>query len=167
MKGRKLAVLLAFLALAVAQAQAATTDRDLQAMARAIGFVNGLPRGAINTAIVEGPGAQSVLAQMRGGVSAGGVTLLPRVVSAERLQESGARVIIVPEGQRASHAAIAAAANAMSAVTVTTDIGCVRAGHCVIGVSASPRVEITVSRNAARAAQISFAQAFRVMIREV
>jgi hypothetical protein len=46
-------------------------------------------------------------------------------------------------------------------------MGCVRSGRCVVGVSTSPRVEIVVSRAAAKAAGVSFSQAFRVMIREI
>jgi hypothetical protein len=46
-------------------------------------------------------------------------------------------------------------------------MGCVRSDRCVVGVSTSPRVEIVVSRAAAKAAGVSFSQAFRVMIREI
>jgi hypothetical protein len=150
-----------------ANANATTNARDLQVAARAVGFINGLPRGAIDVAVVDGPGADAVLAAMGTGVSAGGVTLSPRRVSLNLLAASGARVIIVPEGQTTSHPAIAAAAVRLRAVTLSTDMACVRAGYCVIGVTAQPRVEIVVSRRAARAAHVSFAQAFRVMFREI
>jgi hypothetical protein len=145
----------------------ATTPRDLHVVARAVGFVNGLPRGALNVAVVDGPGADAVMVAMAQGVTAGGITLNPRRVALHALASSGARVIIVPEGQRGAHAAIATAAGVMQAVTVSTDMNCVRAGHCVVGVVSSPRVEIVVSRAAAAAADISIAQAFRVMVREI
>jgi hypothetical protein len=159
-----------FLAVALfctAQAHAATTARDLQLMARAVGFVNGLPRGSVDAVIVDGPNAAALHALMGGGVSGGGVTLAPRRVALADLAGSGARVIIVPEGQASAHAAVAQAARQMNAVTVSTDMSCVRAGRCIIGVVAQPRVEIVVSRDAASAANISFGQAFRVMIREL
>jgi hypothetical protein len=76
-------------------------------------------------------------------------------------------VIIVPEGQGGSHAAIAAAARGLHAVTLSTDMACVNSGNCVVGVAAEPRVEIVVSRAASGANGVSFAQAFRVMIREI
>jgi hypothetical protein len=158
--------LIAAVAVFAASAEA-TTPRDLQVVARAVGFVNGLPRGVVNVAVVDGPGAEAVMSAMAQGVSAGGITLNPRRVPLNALTASGARVIIVPEGQSGAHAAIAAAARSMHAVTVSTDMSCVRAGRCVVGVASSPRVEIVVSRAAAAAADISFGQAFRVMIREI
>jgi hypothetical protein len=164
---RLIVTLLAVFIMLIPQAHAATTPRDLQVIARAVGFINGLPRGVVDVAIVDGPGADALLAAMGRGVSAGGVTLNPRRVSLARLAQSGARIIIVPEGQGASHAAIAAAARQLNAVTLSTDMSCVRSGRCVVGVSTSPRVEIVVSRAAASASRVSFSQAFRVMIREI
>jgi hypothetical protein len=167
LKTRLPAALFASCLLFAPDARAATTTRDLQVMARAVGFINGLPRGVVDVAVVDGPGADAVMAAMTRSASAGGITLNPRRVALSALTTSGARVIIVPEGQGASHAAIAAAARGMHAVTVSTDMNCVRAGRCVVGVASSPRVEIVVSRAAAAAADISFGQAFRVMIREI
>lgn len=167
MSTRWLSALVAAALIVCANAEASTSARDLQVVARAVGFINGLPRGIVDVAVVDGPGADAVMAMMGAGVAAGGVTLSPRRVSLNQLAASGARVIIVPEGQGASHAAIAAAAQRLHAVTLSTDMACVRAGHCVVGVAAQPRVEIVVSRSASRDANISFAQAFRVMIREI
>lgn len=150
-----------------AQAQAATSARDLQVIARAVGFVEGLPRGSVDVAVVDGPGADEVIAAMGSGVAGGGVTLTPRRVPVGALAGSGVRVIIVPEGQVGSHAAIAAAARSLHAVTLSTDMACVNSGKCVVGVAAEPRVDIVVSRAAATASAIAFQQAFRVMIREI
>jgi hypothetical protein len=136
-------------------------------MARAVGFVDGMPRGAVPVAVVDGPNADAVVAAMGAGVAGGGVTLVPRKIPVSGLAASGVRVIIVPEGQGAQQAAIAAAARGMHAVTMSTDMTCVNSGNCVVGVSAEPRVEIVVSRAASTAAGVAFAQAFRVMIREV
>jgi hypothetical protein len=164
---RLAASLLTAIMISGAQAQAATLTRDLQVIARAVGFVSGLPRGAVDVAVVDGPGADALIAATGRGIAAGGMMLNPRRVSVSALAASGARVIIVPEGQDASHNAIAAAARALNAVTLSTDMGCVRSDRCVVGVSTSPRVEIVVSRAAAKAAGVSFSQAFRVMIREI
>jgi len=167
MSARSIAVLWAVFIMFVPMAHAATTPRDLQAIARAVGFINGLPRGAVDVAIVDGPGADALINAMGRGVSAGGVTLNPRRISLARLAQSGARIIIVPEGQGAAHEAIAAAARQLNAVTLSTDMACVRSGRCVVGVATSPRVEIVVSRAAATASRVTFSQAFRVMIREI
>lgn len=148
-------------------AAADTGARDLQVIARAVGFVSGLPRGEFGAAVVDGPGADAVLALMGSGVSGGGVTLIPERVSVANLARSNARVIIVPEGQSAAFPAIAAAAARLHAVTVSTDMSCVTGNFCVIGVASSPRVEIVVSRRATDASGVSFSPSFRVMIREI
>jgi hypothetical protein len=148
-------------------AQAETGARELQVMARAVGFIQGLPRGVVDVAVVDGPGADAVMSAMGAGVSGGGIMMLPRRVPLNQLAQSGVRVIIVPEGQNASHAAIASAARRIHAVRLSSDMSCVRAGHCVVGVAAQPRVDIVISRSAAGASQISFAQAFRVVFREI
>lgn len=166
MRRRWTSALAAIALMASANADAATGARELQVMARAVGFVQGLPRGVIDVAVVDGPGADAVLAAMGGSVNASGVTLLPRRVALSQLAGSGVRVIIVPEGQSASHAAIGAAARRLRAITISTDMACVRADQCVVGVAASPRVDIVVSRQAASASNVSFSQAFRVVFRE-
>lgn len=136
-------------------------------MARAVGFVDGMPRGNLPVAVVDGPNADAIVAAMGAGVAGAGVTLVPRKVPVSGLAASGVRVIIVPEGQAGQQAAIAAAARGMHAVTMSTDMTCVNSGNCVVGVASDPRVEIVVSRAASTAAGVGFAQAFRVMIREV
>lgn len=148
-------------------AQATTSDRDLQVMARTASFIDDLPRGNVPVAVVDGPNADAVIAAMGAGVVGAGVTLVPRRVAIGALASSGVRVIIVPEGQGAQQAAIAAAARTLRAVTLSTDMSCVNSGHCVVGVATAPRVEIVVSRSASTATGVSFAQAFRVMIREI
>ena len=167
MSAKWITALVAFTATIAGQARAETDERELQLMARAVGFVSRMPRGGVQAAIVDGDGADSLTAAMGGGVNGGGVTLLPRRVALRDLAESGVRVIIVPEGRGADFSAIAEAARRLHAVTLSTDMACVRAGQCVVGVTASPRVDIVVSRDAAMASGVSFADVFRVIFREL
>ena len=150
---------------ALSPAQAATGAQDLQVMARAIGFVDGLS-GNVPVAIVDGPGADAIIAAMSGNLSGGSITLQPRKVAVGDLASSGVKAIIVPEGMAGAHAQIGAAAQSLGAVTLSTDMSCVTSGNCAVGVATSPRVDIIVSRAATSAAGIDFSQAFRVMIRE-
>ena len=157
----------AALALSVcAPAQANTSARELHLIARAIGFVRGMPRGAVDVAVIDGEGADAVMAAMRPGVTAGGVTLFARRVSLDELEQSRVRVIVVPEGQREAHARIASIARRMHAVTASTDLACVQADYCVVGVSAQHSNQIRVSREAAEASDVSFSVAFRVLVSE-
>jgi hypothetical protein len=52
-------------------------------------------------------------------------------------------------------------------VTISTDLDCVRAGLCVMGVAAEPRVQVLVNRAASDAAAVEFMLAFRMMITEL
>lgn len=165
---RKVLSIAAALVLVVSgPALAETGSAELQIMARAVGFVSGLPRGAQVVAIVDGPGAAQVMHTMGASVSAGGITLIPRLVSVDNLASSGARIIIVPEGQRAQHAAIATAAAHLNAISISTDMSCVRSNYCVVGVATRPRTDIIVSTAARDMNRVRFAQAFRIMFREV
>jgi len=148
-------------------AAAATTERDLAVMVRAVGFVEGFPKGDVAAAVVDGPGADAVMAAFGSGVSGGAVTLKPKKLAVGELAGSGVKVIIVPEGQSGQHAAIAAAAKQLKAVTISTDKGCAQAGQCVLSATSAPQVEIVMSRSAASAAGVSFGAAFRVMIKEI
>jgi len=144
-----------------------TTERDLAIVVRAVGFVDGFPKGEVTAAVVDGPGADAVVAAFAGGVSAGAITLKAKKVAVADLAASGVKVIIVPEGQAAQHAAIATAAKQLKAITVSTDKPCVRSGHCVLSISSTPQVEIVMSREAASASGVNFGAAFRVMIKEI
>lgn len=155
------------LALAMAGPAAAATERDVALMVRAVGFAESTPKGAVQAAVVDGPGADQIIAALGSGVSANGVTLTGRKVAASALAGSGAKVIIVPAGQSAAFATISAAARQLGALTISADMSCVRAGQCVVGATASPQVEIVVSRSAAAANAVTFASAFRVMIKEI
>jgi hypothetical protein len=151
---------------AAAPAQA-TSARDAAVVARAVSFVQGGPTGEVSVAVVDGPGADAAVAAFGSGVAAGAVTLKARKVPLSALAGSGAKVVLVPEGQSGVHAEVAEIAKRMRALTVSSELSCVQAGHCVMGVRAEPRVEIVVSRAAAAANGVAFQSAFRVMIREL
>jgi hypothetical protein len=75
--------------------------------------------------------------------------------------------VIVAAGSGAIHATMAAVAAQSNALSASTDMSCVQAGHCVLGVRAAPKVEIYVSGSAATKAELVFEQAFRLMVKEL
>ncbi len=54
-----------------------------------------------------------------------------------------------------------------SVVTITSDQACVRAARCVVGIGTGERVQITVSRAAARAVNARFGSAFLMLVKEI
>lgn len=148
---------------------------NLPIAARVVSFLQPPPSGAVNAAILFSPGNPASLADaaaiermVGAGVEAGKTSLHTRRVPVTALDQlSGYRVAFVTAGLRASHDDIAAAAARHSVVTITSDQSCVQAGRCVVGIATAPRVQITVSRSAARAVNARFGSAFLMLVREI
>ena len=51
-------------------------------------------------------------------------------------------------------------------VTISSDLSCVHAGQCTLGISSSPRVEVILIRQVATSCGIDFLEAFRMMVKE-
>ncbi|MBW8911328.1 MAG: hypothetical protein JF564_05470 [Sphingomonas sp.] len=80
---------------------------------------------------------------------------------------AGVRVAFVTTGLRDQHAQIAAATLRQSILTITSDLSCVEAAQCIVGINGSPRVQITISRAASKAARIQFGSAFLMLVKEI
>lgn len=163
------------LALAAGPLRAEATPRDVQLLARALGFVDPLPaRGAVLAIVYAAgdPAARAAAERLAAGepvrlgvvplrlaaVSVGEAVDLARSrqVAALLLTESA-----LPEAER-----IARGVAGTGVLTAATEPGPVERDRIVLAVRAAPRVEILASRSAARDAGIGFAAAFRMMIQE-
>jgi hypothetical protein len=103
---------------------------------------------------------------MGSGLRVGSVTLRPRMVPAHSLGLlNGARVAFVTRGT--NYARVSAAAGQRSILTVSSDLRCATSGQCVMAISSTGRVQILVSRAAARAANLRFNTSFLMLITEV
>ena len=150
-------------------------ELNVQIAARVVSFLQPPPNGAVQTAIVFEPGnavseadATSIERAIGGGVAAGRASIRTRRVPIGALGTLGNyRAAFVTTGLRDEQAGIAAAAARGSVVTITSDQACVQAGRCVVGISSTPRVQITVSRAAARAANVRFGSAFLMLVKEI
>jgi len=154
-----------------APVSAETTTRDLEVIGRALSFVDGASGSDRTVAIVYDAGseaeAQALASSMSGGLSAGRVTLNGRLVSSSDLSGLSGADAAVLLGGTAGDAAVASAANSAGAMSVSTDMGCVQSGGCVMGVQSAPSVRIVVNRANASSASVSFAAAFAMMIEEI
>ncbi|WP_243693823.1 YfiR/HmsC family protein [Sphingomonas sp. BK235] len=142
---------------------------------RVVSFLQPPPSGTMPAAIVFSPGNPASIADaaaieraIGGGSIAGKAVLRPRRVPATALESlAGYRVAFVAAGTRADQDAIAAAASRASVVTITSDEACVQAARCVVGIASGARVQITVNRAAARAANARFGSAFLMLVKEI
>jgi hypothetical protein len=150
---------------------AETTQRDLEVIGRALSFVDGASGSDRVVAIVyDGASeaeAQALASTMSGGLSAGRVTLTGRLVPSSDLAGLSGADAAVLLGSASGDASVFGAASSGGVMTVSTDMGCVESGQCVMGVQSAPSVRIVVNRGAAGASSVSFAAAFAMMIEEI
>jgi hypothetical protein len=150
-------------------------DLNVAVAARVIGFRQPSPAGPFIAAIVFDPGeaaseaeAAAIERSIGGGLPVGkGVLRVKRVAAGNLAGLAGTSVAFVTGGLRSRQDEIAAAAQRASVLTITSDLGCVQAGHCAVAVSSTPKVQITVSRSACKAARIQFGSAFLMLVKEI
>ncbi len=102
---------------------------------------------------------------MAGGLSAGRVTLNGQLVPVGQAVSGVDAALFV--GGAASNAGAVQAATSAGVMTVSTDMACVQAGNCVMGVQSEPSVRIVVNSAAASSASVSFSTAFAMMVEEI
>jgi hypothetical protein len=150
---------------------ASLTDKDVQLMVRAIGFLQPRPvDGAVVAIAYEASDpaskqdAEAIAGYFGEGLKAGPTTLTARAADDRQLMAGGYVAIITASGANLDR--IAAAGRALHVPCLTGDAALVRSGHCVMSVRAGPKVEITVSRLTAAGADVSFASAFLMMVNQ-
>jgi hypothetical protein len=155
-----------WLACSGAAAAASLSGRDVQIIAKALGFLQPTPHGGRVAVIYAGGSAASradaadiVLLFGDGLASAGGSVTAKAVTAAEVGDGSGYVAIIVAAGAEAP------APHGLLSITAADEL--VRSGKCVMAVHSQPRVEIIVNRAAAQAAGIDFTAAFGMLVHEI
>lgn len=154
------------LALALANASAsyaAASEKDMQIIAKALGFIEGGPSGEVKVDVIFDPAnaesvadADAVAGLLASGLVSGKITLK----GAKTESSSGAKVAYIAKGAEGKASSLA------GVITVSANPDCAISGKCVLGVSTTPKVEIHVSSSAASAVGASFGSAFRMMITE-
>lgn len=148
------------------------SQKDVQIIAKAIGFMEPVPSGTGTVAIVYNAAdaaskqdADAVAAFFGDGLKAGGALLKPKVVSAADLGAGGFLAVIPVNG--AMNDQVGAAARSHHALCVTSDDAAVRSGACVMSVKSDPKVEITINKSAATSAGVGFGSAFLLMAHQI
>ncbi len=153
------------------QAMVDTTTRELNLIAQSLTFLQHAPKGPVTLGIVyppESPGeAHQIQVAFGTGVQSGALTLYPRLLTVnEAFNAQGVVGLLLTDAALPDAPAIASAVAGKGVLTVASDPAAVSAGVVVMAVRIEPRVEIYLSRSAARAAGIEFSTPFRMMLQE-
>jgi hypothetical protein len=114
--------------------------------------------------------AEKIKSVFDSGIEApGDIKLISQLASTTDLSGlSNAKIAFVASGlPAADYADIGAVAGSMGVLTISTDIDCVKANKCVLGITSKPQVQVYYSPAAAEAARISFASAFTMLAKQV
>ena len=155
-------------------ASAAVTSKDLQIVARTLGFLETPLTGDLNVGIVHDPDntssrqqAESIADMLGSGLRVGNLQLRPVLVPIAEIANAQVDFFLMTEFIGEASASLPALLNARKLPCITTDMQQVRNGICVIGVQSAPKVEIVVNRSAASLNATSFSTVFRMMITEL
>jgi hypothetical protein len=151
---------------------ASLSQQDLQILANALTFVHPHPAVGGEVAIVYDPAnadsrkdAEAIKTAIGNGLTGAGVTLTPVLVAADALAAGHFALVIVAAG--ANSPAVLAALRARHVLCVTGEQSAVQAGVCTMAIQSSGRVDLLVNGQAAQQTGVSFATAFRMMVREL
>jgi len=155
-------------------AQAGMTQKDIQVMARALGFTDKPPVGDVTIGIVYLPSspqsakeAEDLQKVLGDGLKAGAIVLKPVLVKVDDAAGANVDAFLLTEGVGAEASKVAAATKAKQKPCITIDIPQVQSGACIMGIKSEPKVEIIVNKAAAADSGVGFAASFRMMITEL
>lgn len=153
----------------------ATTLSELQVGVRVIGFLANPPAGPTEVAILfDGQNkasfddAQTIYRWMGQISTAGRIELVPVLRDLRRTGDPGdkERVAFLASGTTSYYSTVFEHARHAGTLLMSADMGCVLADKCAVGVTSAPRIEVVISRDAARDCHIAFSEAFRMMVTE-
>ncbi len=148
-------------------------SREIQVAGRTLTFLDGGPTGKVVFGIVYDSSKPAsvaekdeVMAALGSGMSAGAATVVGKPVEASSVASAGdVGALYFTHG--VNYAAAGAVAKSKKILSISSDMACVNSGACVMGVAASPKVEIVVNSATAAAVGAKFKAAFKMMIKEI
>jgi hypothetical protein len=154
-------------------ASAQFENNTVRVVGRVATFLQPALSGQVIVAIIYQPGdpaseneARAIERALGSGLTVGSLTLKPRRVAAGTIGDlAGARIAFVTNG--VNYREIAAAMASRSILSIGSDPACTKAGFCVVQITSTPGVQITVSKAAAKAAKLRFSSGFLMLIREI
>jgi hypothetical protein len=155
----------------VAAADASLSGRDVQIIAKALGFLEPAPHGGTVAVVFASASAasradaQGIVALFGGGIASAGGTVTAKAVPADAVGDGSGYVAVILAAGAAGGGPGAQQPHGLLSITGADEL--VRSGKCVMAVHSQPRVEIIVNRAAAHAAGIDFTAAFGMLVHEI
>jgi hypothetical protein len=166
-------MLIALGLLAATPGAQAASQKDMQILGRALGFIENGPSGDVKIGIVTDSGnaassaeADEIVGLIGGGLASGKINLVGEKVSSGAASGSNYPVLYFTQGTEGAQGSIFSAVSSKGVITVSTHDNCLNASNCVMVVKSEPKVDIKVSSAAAGSTGVSFGSAFRMMITE-
>lgn len=150
----------------------ATTQKDIDVLANAINFIKDAPTGNVDVAIVFDPSipdsvthADEAFAFLSSKVKSGKIMLSGTKVDISKLNANNSKVIFITKGMEKHSKTILAHAKSKKVVTVSNDMNCLKTA-CLITAKSVPSVDIYLNTKIEETTGITFASAFRMMIKK-
>jgi len=153
-------------------AGSATSPKDIKIGLHVIDFVTNPPAGRNTVGVIydskvkeSADDAQAILDSLKSAMSRSGAKA--ELIDIHDIDDAaGLRAIIVADHMKPYYDRLAAYGRHVGVLTISTDLECVRASKCTVGIASAPRVEVIVSAQQAQASGIQFSEAFRMMVTE-
>ena len=145
------------------------SSQDLQILGSALTFVEPRPAGTLAvvysaTDDVSRQDAAAIMTALGKGLPIGAAILTPKLVDAAVIGSTDFGLAII--AANANDEAVAQSVDARHVLCVTADRPAVQRGLCTVAINSTARVDIFLNNRAAQRAGITFATAFRMMVRE-
>jgi len=152
----------------------AASLKDIKIAIHVVYFVVNPPQGRSLIGIVYDPrnkesadDAQSIFDTLSTPTVRGGAALKPVLLDIRELDDAvGLRAAIATDNMKPYFDKLSHYGRRTGTLIIATDLDCVRAAKCTVGIASSPRAEVIVSSQQAQASGIVFSEAFRMMITE-
>jgi hypothetical protein len=162
-------------AILTAQASdAAVTSRDMQVAGRILALTSNPLSGDVRVGIVYDPDnptsmqdERALKAILSGGLTVGDVNLIPVPVRIDRIGKIPTNILFLTTGLGAKAGLAGDQAAREKILCITPDPAATQAGFCALSLQVDAKVHITVNHAALAASDVSFTEAFMLMIHEI
>jgi len=143
---------------------------DIQVVAQALDYAEGLEGGDVTLGIVysaaDREAAEALAGHMRNGVRSGKIVLHPELIEVSELaRHGGVKAIFLMPGLEAHCDEIANITRARHLISFADDEGYLRRDCCILVVRSQPTVDIILNVRGAEAAGVRFATVFILVVR--
>jgi hypothetical protein len=157
-----------------AAGHAAVTARDMEVAGRILALTSNPLTGNVRVGIVYDPSNDASSRDERdladvlsGGVAVGDINLIPVPISISDISAEPTDILFLTSGLGAAAAAAGAQAAREKILCITTDLAATKAGYCALSLQIDTKVHITINQAALAASNVSFSEAFMLMVNEI